>query len=280
MHLRRWMVPAASFTVLLATCADPAVDPVVQYRSPAGADYLALPDTGAVARADSALAADPENVEKILALGLAQAGIRQYREAIATFTRGIQLDPANAVLYRWRGHRQLSVRELDGARADLERGLALDSTQYGCWYHLGIVKFVSGDFDGAADAFLRAFPLAPDPGEVAGSIDWRWMSLSRAGRVAEATAWLDLAGDSLPAGNAYARRIALYRGVLGPDDLLTPADTQDVQRATLNYGLGNWHLLRGDTAQAVAAFERSVQSGGWPAFGFIAAEAELRRLRS
>jgi hypothetical protein len=35
--------------------------------------------------------------------------------------------------------------------------------------------------------------------------------------------------------------------------------------------------VRGEKAQARASFERSVQSGGWPAFGFIASEAELRR---
>ena len=51
------------------------------------------------------------------------------------------------------------------------------------------------------------------------------------------------------------------------------------QVATLAYGLGNWYLVRGDKAQARQAFERSVQSGGWPGFGFIVSEVELRRLR-
>jgi len=49
--------------------------------------------------------------------------------------------------------------------------------------------------------------------------------------------------------------------------------------ATLSYGMGNWYLVRGDTARARASFERSVASGGWPAFGFIMSEVELRRLR-
>ena len=53
----------------------------------------------------------------------------------------------------------------------------------------------------------------------------------------------------------------------------------DVQIATLAYGLGNWYLVRGDTAEARKWFERSVQSGGWPGFGFIVSEVELRRLR-
>jgi hypothetical protein len=49
--------------------------------------------------------------------------------------------------------------------------------------------------------------------------------------------------------------------------------------ATLSYGVGNWHLVRGDTTAARTWFRRSIASGGWPAFGFMASEAELRRLR-
>jgi hypothetical protein len=104
------------------------------------------------------------------------------------------------------------------------------------------------------------------------------MSLSRAGRGAEAKAMLDRRPDNKPVTNAYTRRLQLYRGEIGPDAVVTAADTDDVQLATLAYGLGNWYLLRGDKGRARAWFERSVQSGGWPAFGFIASEAELRRL--
>ena len=65
----------------------------------------------------------------------------------------------------------------------------------------------------------------------------------------------------------------------GPDAVITPTDTSDVAVATLSYGVGNWYLARGDTARARTWFERSVGSGGWPAFGFILSEVELRRLR-
>lgn len=251
----------------------------VQYRSPAGVEYRSLADTGGIARAESAVTADPRNVEKLLALGLAQAGMMQYREAIGTFTRAIALAPNNPVLYRWRGHRYLSLREFERARADLERGLALDSLCYGCLYHLGIVRYVGGDFAGAANAFQRALPIAPDSGEFAGSVDWLWSSLSRAGRAADARAVLDRHADAITAKNAYERRVQLYRGRIGPEAVITPADTAGVQAATLSYGLGNWYLIRGDTAQARRWFDRAVRTTGWPAFGFIAAEAELRRLR-
>lgn len=253
--------------------------PSVQYRSPAGVEYRAQRDTGAIARAESALAADPRNVDRIIALGVAQSGVRQYREAIRTFTRGIEIAPNNALLYRWRGHRYLSVRELDRANGDLTKGAQLDSTNYGIWYHLGIVRFAGGDFAGAADAFSKALPIAPDSGERSGATDWLWMSLSRAGRGAEAQVLLDRRPDTPPGGNAYTQRLRLYRGEVHPDSIFTPADTTDIAIATLSYGVGNWHLVRGDTAKAREWFERSVASGGWPAFGFIVSEAELRRLR-
>ncbi len=83
-----------------------------------------------------------------------------------------------------------------------------------------------------------------------------------------------------PVTNAYTRRLQLYRGEIGPEAVVTAADTDEVQIATLAYGLGNWYLVRGDKANARKAFERSVQaSGGWPGFGFIVSEVELRRLR-
>jgi Flp pilus assembly protein TadD len=265
--------------VVAAVAAATASAQSVQYRSPAGVEYRSQTDTGPVARAQAALTADPKNVQRYIDLGVAQSGARQFREAIQTFTRGMAVAPNDPMLYRWRGHRYLSVRELDKAQADLTKGLALDSTNYGILYHLGIIRFVRGDFGGAAQLFSRAQPRAPDAGELAGSTDWLWMSLMRAGRKADAEAMLARRPDSLPVNNAYARRLALYRGEIGPEAVITPADTADVQVATLAYGLGNWYLVRGDTAKAKSYFERSVKSGGWPGFGFILSEVELRRLK-
>lgn len=268
---------AFSLCALLSGLITTASAQTVQYRSPAGVVYRAQVDTGPVARARAV--ADSTSAELLMQLGIRQAAFWQFREAIQSFTRAIALTPRNAMLYRWRGHRYLSVRELDRALADFARGLALDSANYGIWYHLGVVRFVRGNFNGAAAAFARAQPMAPDAGELAGATDWLWMSLARAGRRAEADAMLARRPDSLATTNAYRQRLRLYRGEIGPDSVLTAADTAGVAVATLSYGIGNWLLVSGDTARARPWFQRAVASGGWPAFGFIAAEAELRRLR-
>jgi len=230
---------------MLAAAAAPAAAQTLQYRSPAGVECRSQPDTGGVARAEAALAADPRNVARFIDLGLAQSAVRQFREAIRTFTRGF----------------------------------GLDSTNYGILYHLGVTRYALRDFAGAADAFARAQRRAPNAGELAGATDWLWMALARAGRSAEAQAMLDRRPDSLLVNNAYAQRLRLYRGLVLPDSVFSAADTADVQVATLSYGLGNWFLVRGDTTQAREWFERAIRSGGWPAFGFIVAERELRRLR-
>lgn len=253
----------------------------VQYTSAAGIVFRSQADTGAIARAEQALAAEPNNIERIIALGIAQSSVRQFREAIQTFTRGLRIDPKNAVLYRWRGHRFLSVRDYDRALADLNQGASIDSSVYGIWYHLGILRYIRGEYAAAAEAFKRGLPIAPNAGERAGSYDWQWMALMRAGKEDAARALLRSMPDSVPiaAANAYSQRLRLYQGRIGPGDVFTPADTGDVAVATLSYGIGNWYLLRKETKRAKEWFERSVQSGGWPAFGFMASEAELKRMK-
>ena len=282
----RSMTRSLLLSLVTIIAMSPAIDASaqsLQYRSPEGVEYRSLPDTDAIKIARAALEASPRSITRIIDLGVAQSGARQFREAIATFTRGLQIEPNNALLLRWRGHRYLSVRDFDRAHADLTRGGQIDPTIYGIWYHLGVVQYLRGDFADAAASFAKAQPIAPDAGELQGSIDWLWMSLSRAGRGDEAKAMLDRKldqrADFKPVINAYTRRLQLYRGEIVPGAVVTNADTDEVQIATLAYGLGNWYLVRGDKAAARKWFERSVQSGGWPGFGFIVAEEELRRLR-
>ena len=108
--------------------------------------------------------------------------------------------------------------------------------------------------------------------------DARWESYDDLSHAASPTALMVYAwrgGRYVYASKDFAD---FYRGEIAPEAMLTPADTDDVQVATLAYGLGNWYLLRGDKAQARTWFERSIQSGGWPGFGFIVSEVELRWL--
>ena len=65
-------------TIVAATgIASVALGQSVQYKSPAGVEYRSQADTGPVARAQAALAADPKNVQRFIQLGVAQSGTRR-----------------------------------------------------------------------------------------------------------------------------------------------------------------------------------------------------------
>jgi hypothetical protein len=52
-------------------------------------------------------------------------------------------------------------------------------------------------------------------------------------------------------------------------------EKDDINRATIGYGLGKWYLLKGDTVKAYDIFKNVIDGNNWAAFGYIAAEAEL-----
>ncbi len=266
--------------VVLAGVTASARAQTPQYTSLAGVAHRSQPDTGAVARAQAAVTADPKNVDKLFALGMAQTSIRQLREAITTFGAAIAIAPKQARLYRQRGHRYISTGQFDKAMADLTKGASLDSMDYGIWYHLGVANFEAGKFDAAAAAFARGRTMPPSTNEYTGSTDWLWMSLARAGRMKEADAMVRTLPDTfkIPANYAYGRRLMLYRGELTPEAVVAGGDTSDVQQATLNFGVGTWYMAKKDTAGARPYFERSVATKGWPAFAYLLSERTLRAI--
>ena len=55
------------------------------------------------------------------------------------------------------------------------------------------------------------------------------------------------------------------------------ADEGSIDDATLGYGIAAWHLVNDEADQALEMCRRIVDGPAWPAFGHIAAEAELAR---
>ena len=76
----------------------------------------------------------------------------------------------------------------------------------------------------------------------------------------------------------YYDRLQMYKGLKTPEELLQ-AGGDPVSAATLAYGVGNWYLYNGRKAEAKALFEKIITGPNWMPFGFIAAEAELARMK-
>ena len=80
----------------------------------------------------------------------------------------------------------------------------------------------------------------------------------------------------------YRDLLLVFKGVLSAEAVLTAASAGGdgtTAFATVGYGIAAWHLLNDRPADAERLLRRIIAGGQWPAFGFIAAESDLRRMR-
>ncbi|MEO6331547.1 MAG: tetratricopeptide repeat protein [Gemmatimonadaceae bacterium] len=241
----------------------------------------------------------PADADSIIWLGRRTAYLGRYRKAISIFTGGIAKHPADARMYRHRGHRYVSVREFDRAIADLTRAAELtagrpdaiepdgipnarnvptSTLQSNIWYHLGLAHYLKGDFNRALVAYREAMRVSGNPDMLVATSHWLYMTLRRLGRATEAEAVVaPISRDmAIIENDAYHRLLLMYKGQLSPDSLAPPG-TGTLNDASIGYGLGNWYLYNGRRVDALAVFRRVLSGGNWPAFGYIAAEAEMAR---
>lgn len=269
----------------------------VELTTPLGRHVLARSDSdGAIAKADAALAADPKNVDLILAAARARDVALQFGEAIAVYSRGLAVAPQDVRLLRFRGHRYISIRRFDLAVADLAKAVSLAPSSFDVTYHLGLAHYLRGEFDQAArvyqsclDATRDASPLPTgwrsctttrtiDNDRVAVS-DWLYRALRRAGRHDEARRLSASFGVGLKvdANEAYYTALRFYQGAVAEDAAMTPVTKNENRLVTIGYGVAAFHLANGETAKACALMRRIVEEPNWNAFGVIAAETELTR---
>lgn len=253
-----------------------------------------------LAAARAGYEAAPNDADSILWYGRRLAYLGRYREAIQVFSEGVRKHPNDARMYRHRGHRYITVRRFDRAVRDLryaarlvrsrtdevepdglpnDQNVPLTTLQGNIWYHLGLAYYLRGDFTRAASSFRQDLALAKNDDNVVAASDWLYMSLRRAGREDEARRVLEpIRRDMrLIENHSYHRRLLLYRGELPPDSLLAEGGSA-LDAATLQYGVGNWHLYNGRRREAEEIFWRVTAAENWAPFGYIAAEADLHRL--
>jgi tetratricopeptide (TPR) repeat protein len=147
-------------------------------------------------------------------------------------------------------------------------------------YHLGLAHYLSGDFERARRAYRECLAFSKNPDMLCATSHWLYMTLRRLGRDGEARAVLKPIRADLDVieNRGYHRLLLFYKGELPEDSLLAAGgERTPIDDATIGYGLGNWHFYNGRPAEAKAIFRRVVAGPQWPAFGHIAAEAELAR---
>lgn len=248
--------------------------------------------------------ADPEAVDGFVWLGRRLAYLARYTEAIEVYSQGLDLHKDEPHLLRHRGHRNITLRKLDDAILDFSRavaavagqpdevepdgqpndaGIPTSTLQTNIWYHYALAHYLRGEFETAAELFQNCLDLAKNDDMRVAAADWLYMSLRRAGMVDEADAAISFVAEEMDIleNHAYHTRLLMYRGLITEDSFeqqLTE-DEAGLTRATLGYGFGNLSLMNGDTLAAFEVYQQVLDTEIWATFGFIAAEADLARLR-
>lgn len=253
-----------------------------------------------LAKANADLAAAPGNADAMIWVGRRLAYLGRYREAIEAFSRGIAAHPSDARMYRHRGHRYITTRQFDRAIADLSKAATLvagrpdevepdgqpnarniptSTLQSNIHYHLGLAYYLVGNFEQARASYVRCLDVAKNDDMQVATRYWLYMTLRRMGRTEEAAATLASIGKTMNIieNASYHSLLLVARGELDGDALLAKAEP-GLDRATIGYGVGNWHLYNGRRERAVAVLREVVAANNWAPFGAIAAEAELFRM--
>ena len=117
-----------------------------------------------IAAATQAIEADPQDVQALIARGVAYMSSNQNEAALADFTAAIALDPENARLYDYRGKAYLDMDEPTAALNDLDQAIALGRNLSNTYNRKGIAYDNLGDASRASAAYDQAIALAPGYG--------------------------------------------------------------------------------------------------------------------
>ncbi|MEZ5345071.1 MAG: tetratricopeptide repeat protein [Pyrinomonadaceae bacterium] len=243
-----------------------------------------------------------KNADAIIWLGRRHAYLGSYKRAIEIFTEGIVSYPKDPRFYRHRGHRFISIRCFDDAVKDFEtaakliegkpdeiepdglpnaRNIPTSTLQSNIWYHLGLAYYLKGDFKNALRAYRECIKVSKNPDMLVATTNWLYATLRRLNKPKEAALAIQPIKDDLDIieNDGYYKLIKVFQGKISADELLNEIGKSgdSLNDASVGYGLGNWFLINGDKDKANKIFSEISSGDQWSSFGFIAAEAELKR---
>jgi hypothetical protein len=308
---RTALVSAAVVATVAAGCAQ--APPATAPTAPKPYEGISLfgvpltsagPDEASLGRYEQARrdfeAAPTEDA--VVWLGRRAAYLGRYRDAIRIYSDGLERFPDSYRLYRHRGHRYITLRQFGRAIADLDQAAALargkplevepdgmpnaagvpvSNTHFNIYYHLGLACYLARDFAKAETAYRECLKWSKNDDSVVAVSDWLYMTLRRAGRVADAATVLAPIRRGMPLleNGAYLDRLLTFKGIVPTEDFARAKPNESAsERAIRAYGMGMMRLWEGDRDGAREWFERLAGGGAWASFAAIAAEVELAGL--
>ncbi|MBC7873261.1 MAG: hypothetical protein H7Y01_04655, partial [Ferruginibacter sp.] len=234
---------------------------------------------------------DTVNADAIIWYGRRTAYLGDYMKAIDIFSRGINLHPGDARLYRHRGHRFITVRCFDKAIADFKKAAVLvrgkpdevepdglpnakniptSTLQSNIWYHLGLAYFIKGGYKKAVKAYEKGIAVSKNPDMYVAMVNWINLALREQKKFQEAFSYYNRIepGAELLESRDYKNLLEMYKHKLTEKEVelyaagITGKD-QALASATVYFGVGYYCLLIGHKQKAVEFFEKAIGGGQW-----------------
>lgn len=245
---------------------------------------------------------DSTNDDHIIWYGRRLGYLGKYKEAIEAYSKGIALHPGNARFYRHRGHRYITLRCYDNAIADLkkaadlvrdqvdeieedgipnEKNIPTSTLQTNIYYHLGLAYYLKGDNRQALLAWEKCLDISANDDMKVATLNWLNLVLRKMGRQTEADHHLMQVKDDMEIIENHDYFDILYMYKTGNDNKLVEKtqNQETLSNATLGFALGSYYQFKGNKTRAKELFGKVVAGNQWSSFGFIAAEAELARMK-
>ena len=246
----------------------------------------------AIADHNRAIEIDPNYANAYNGRGVTYEVKRDYDLAIADYAKAIELDPNIALFVDNRGRAYCKKGDYDRAIADHTKAIELSPDYTGaylnranCYYdksdtssaitdytkitelqpsnsnyvlYLGITKYRAGDFNGAARDLSRPGPAAGDaPEATMHAALFRYLSRTRAGK--SAAVELEETAAALKTKDWPYVVSEFYLGKRSAAAALAAA-TNSEQRCEAQFYIGQWHILKGNAAEATRALQVLVET--------------------
>jgi len=300
--MRKFILPILFVVISIAGSAQKQSCEDKQYPAPSLTDSLKKVFEANLRSAEKKYKADSLNDDHIIWYGRRLAYLGYYKEAIAIYTKGINLHPNNARFYRHRGHRYITLRCYDNAIADLkkaidlikdqideieedgipnERNFPTSSLHTNIYYHLGLAYYLKGDNRQALLAWEKCLDISDNDDMKVATLNWINITLRKMGREKDADRHLlDVTKEmEIIENHDYYEILSMYQSKDDKKLVEKTQNQQTVSNATLGFGLATYYQLKGDKGKAKELFEKVVAGNQWSSFGYIAAEAELAKMK-
>lgn len=245
---------------------------------------------------------NPDSLDLIIWYGRRLAYLGNYLESIQVYSDGLVMYPSSYRLRRHRGHRYITTRQIEKAIQDYEMaayysinvenqiepdGLPnklnkpLGNDKFNIWYHFGLAYYLNGRYDKALSAYTKCMEFSDNDDLRAATSYWKYLTYKKLGNMELANELLNSISSKMimVENDPYLDLLLLFKGEKQSDELIKEAtDDQGQLNPTLAYGIGSYFQHQGRFDKANEIFLKTVESPNWDAFGYIAAEAELKTI--